>query len=291
MSENMQENAIEQAVTELSAEPSVKRVWEVDALRGLLIFLVMFDHLMFDFMSLGTSFTRPFWESISDFATKYYMGINFLGKIRTTMHDAFVMMFVFLSGVSCAFSHSNLKRGLKMLIFALVFTSATVAINQTMASGMLITFNVIHVIAVSVLAWTLIDFLGSLCKKVWQKNLFGASLFVVVALIFIFGYYFKLYPVKTGEWAYVFVEYADNVIAKLSPGDYLPLFPSLAWFIVGGYVGKWFYAERKTRFPTVNAKYLAPLTFCGRRSLLFYIASQVVFYGFLYLFGVVFKVL
>lgn len=291
MNETIQDNTLEKAVDELEKSPSVNRIWEVDALRGLLIFLVMFDHLLFDFIALRPYFSNPFWQAISDFASKYYVGTNFLGKIRTTMHDAFVMMFVFLSGVSSTFSHNNLRRGIKMAIFAVLLTAASFAINEIMASGMLITFNVIHVVACSVLVWALIEFLASLCKKTWQKNLFGGTLFVVLALIFIFGYYFKLYPVQKGEWAYIFVQYGENAIAKLSPGDYLPLFPALAWFVVGAYLGKWIYKERTTRFPSVNAKYLAPFTFCGRYSLIFYIASQVVFYGLLYLFGAVFKVL
>lgn len=59
-----------------------------------------------------------------------------------------------------------------------------------------------------------------------------------------------------------------------SPGDFFPLMPWLGWFLLGAVLGGLLYKDKSTRLGFVNEKFVAPVTFVGRHSLLFYLLSQ-----------------
>ena len=69
-------------------------------------------------------------------------------------------------------------------------------------------------------------------------------------------------------------------------GDYLPFFPAFGWFLVGAFLGKFLYRQRQSLFPTVNEKWVCPVTFCGRHAIWIYFGSQLFMYGLFYLFCV-----
>ena len=67
---------------------------------------------------------------------------------------------------------------------------------------------------------------------------------------------------------------------SFSSGDYFPLFPHLGWFLLGAAFGKTAYREKKSLLPNFP-KESAPvrfLCFCGRHSLLLYLAHQPLLY-------------
>lgn len=158
---------IETELDELAATPKRERIWEVDFLRGLMILFVVWDHLMWDFAYFGINngFKTDVFRWLYNFAVDYQNGV-----LRATTHDAFVTMFVFTSGVSCSFSRSNGKRAIKMIAFACLLTAVTSAVSAIMNANMTMRFNVIHVIALSTLLWTLIEYCWSKCSNNWQKR-------------------------------------------------------------------------------------------------------------------------
>ncbi len=274
------EKEAEAIVDELALEPKRGRIWEIDAMRGLMILFVIWDHFIFDVRFLkGAGYNTQLFQSLLEFSEVYAKG-----ALRSVTQPVFVLMFVFTSGVSCSFSRSNGMRGVKMAAFAALFTAGTYAVSAIINSGLVINFNVIHVIALSVLLWSLIEYLYGFCKKNWQKNIFGFFMTAVVLTALIVGECMLKKPSADENrlWFFLF-EHTGKEFSEFTKGDYLPFLPAFGWFLIGAFLGKLLYKEKKTLFPSVNAKYVAPLTFCGRYSLWFYFGSQVVMFGLIYL--------
>lgn len=270
---------------ELAITPSVKkqRVWEVDFVRGLMILFVVWDHFMWDVHYIGTGlYNTGLFKWLYDLAGSYYSG-----ALRQVTQPVFVTMFVFTSGVSCSFSRSNGRRAIKMVIFAFLFTAVTAAISAIIGQNLTINFNVIHVIALSVLLWTAIEWCRKYCVKNWQKNVFGVTMTAVILAVLITGACANTSPwVNESEIWFFLAQHNGSVegFSNFTGADYLPFFPDFGWFLVGAFLGKLLYKEKKSAFPSVNPKYVAPITFCGRYSIWVYFGSQIVMYGFIYLF-------
>ncbi len=248
--------------------PQKKRVWEVDFLRGILILFVVWDHLMFDFMSLP--FSTEFFQTIARFATEYQTS-----ALRTGVHRYFLIGFVGLSGVSCALSRNNWKRGVKMLGFAYGLTLCTILLRALGGGDFVIRFNVLHVIAYGVLMTELLRSL-KLSRAVW--------LLACVVMLFV-GEAWLVKPVALPEWLFFLGN--SQAANRLSPGDFLPLLPYLGWLFLGALAGEKIYAAKTSVFENRCPKLTRPLEFCGRHSLAIYLGSQVAMYGILYLFTVV----
>lgn len=278
----------QQPAGEISAVPEKRnRVWEVDFVRGLMILFVVWDHLMYDVCMIG-KYQTSFFNWLLTFATGYENGV-----LRATTHDTFVALFVFTSGVSCSFSRNNLRRAIKMIVFAILLTAATSALSAIVQENFTIRFNVIHVIAFSVLLWCGIDWIWSKCGKDWQKNLFGWLALAVILAALVVGYCAKYSPWKSENslWFWLAQHKSSTAFWDFTGGDYLPFLPDFGWFLTGAFLGKVLYRERKTLFPSMKEKYVLPVTFCGRYSLWIYFGSQIVMYAFFYLFGILWKLL
>lgn len=278
------EATAEQAIEESPViENKPKRVWEVDFLRGLMILFVVWDHFMFDIRyGGGGAYNTGFFRWLYDLAGDYYRG-----ALRGVTHDVFVALFVLTSGVSCSFSRSNGRRAIKMCVFAVLFSVVTYVASLVIHSNITIYFNVIHVIALSVLIYVAIDWVRGKCKKNWQKNLFGVLYFAVTMAVLVVGHCANYMNTNWLDLIFGKSEWRTAILTKFkSGGDYLSFLPYFGWFLVGAFLGKVIYRKKESVFPSVNPKYVAPVTFCGRHSIWIYFASQVVMYGFVYLFHV-----
>lgn len=288
---------VEAEINELAATPKRERIWEVDFVRGLMILFVVWDHFMWDVNWFGSSgFNTGLFQWLYKLSVNYYGG-----ALRAVTHDVFVTMFVLTSGVSCSFSRSNGKRALKMCGFAVLFSLITYAISAVFNQpDLTIYFNVIHVVALSVLIYTAIEWIWSKLTKNWQKNIFGVLFFAITMTALVLGHCAK-YMIKINHYDYSYhwlnllfgqSEWRTNVIHKFvyDSGDYLAFLPDFGWFLVGVVLGKAIYREKKSIFPSVNPKYVSPVTFCGRFSLWVYFISQVVMFGLIYLFHDVFSI-
>ena len=278
---------IEQEVTAIEQDASLaprKRIWEVDFLRGFMILFVVWDHFMWDVLcGFSGSYNTALFQWLEKVAVDYY-GVY---GLRALTHDTFVSMFVFTSGVSCAFSNSNGKRAIKMVCFAIMLTAATSAASAMFNADVAVHFNVIHVISLSVLIWAGLEWLTSKFKKNWQHNLYGWIMFAIIITVLIVGYQAKAKPWLDENPLWFFLAKHNGLVDGFSEfwgGDYLPFFPDFGWFLVGGLLGKHLYKEKTTLFPKFNAKWVSPITFCGRYSIWVYFGSQAVMYGFLFLF-------
>ena len=274
------EQQVQAEIDELAVTPKRERIWEVDFVRGLMILFVVWDHFMWDVNCVGSSdYNTGLFQWLYNLSESYYAG-----ALRKVTHDVFVTMFVLTSGVSCSFSRSNGTRALRMCIFAILFSAVTYAISAVIQEDLTIYFNVIHVVALSVLLYTAIEWIWSKLTKNWQKNIFGVFFFALTRTALIVGHCAKFMNVNWTNLILGESEWRTAVIRKfVFGGDYLAFLPDFGWFLVGVVLGKAIYREKKSIFPSVNPKYVSPVTFCGRHSLWVYFASQVVMYGLIYL--------
>lgn len=285
---------IDAEVTALANDTSLaprKRIWEVDFLRGFMILFVVWDHFMWDvYFGSSNPFQTGLFQWLEKVARSYYSTYG----LRALTHDTFVSMFVFTSGVSCAFSNSNGKRAIKMICFAMLLSAVTFAASSILGADVTVNFNVIHVIAMSVLIWAGLEWLTSKFKKDWQHNLYGWLMFAIIITVLIVGYQAKVKPWTDENRIWFFLAEHSHTVPGFSEfwgGDYLAFFPDFAWFLVGGFLGKYLYKQKTTLFPKFNAKWVSPITFCGKYSIWVYFGTQLFMYGFFYLFNGVLNIL
>jgi len=244
----------------LKQDKTVRRVWEIDFLRGFCMLFVIWDHLMFDFAYIFyQSFATPFGIAIGNFARSYCTS-----AIRTATHDWFVGAFVFTSGLSTVFSRNNWIKASKVLAAALFLTLVTNAGVGYFGKGIVINYGILHMLATC-------GFIYALLKTLKVHKWLILALGIVAVAV---GFYFNAQNLSE-PILFVFLFFSKRA-QGWSPGDFWPLLPWLGWFLIGAVLGAIIYKTKTTKLPFVNEKYLAPITFVGKHSLWFYLLSQAV---------------
>ncbi len=120
------------------------RIPEIDFLRGFALLLMIWHHTMYDIRYIfhidAFAFQDSYWF--------YRIG-----------RPIVLALFLLVSGISTRFSANNLKRGLRMLLFAVIATVLTAIVEVITGWLGVIFFNVFHVIALSTLCYVLIEHL------------------------------------------------------------------------------------------------------------------------------------
>src|ERR1035437_10966949 len=109
-----------------------KRAFELDALRGLALFMMILHHMIFDFRYLLELNVFAFQET-------YWF--------NDVVRPVFVGVFVIVSGICCQFSRNNLKRSLKLCLIALGFSAVMGAFSLVSGEELYVFFNVLHLLA------------------------------------------------------------------------------------------------------------------------------------------------
>ncbi len=253
------------------------RIWEVDFLRGLCVFLMIFDHMMFDlaFVFRSVWFTdggNSILYSLCNFARFSY----FAWDLRGIVWYAVVLGFIILCGISCSFSRSNFKRGLKLAAVAALLSIVTWGIDRVLGQGnqFIIRFGILHMLAAAILLYWLL----SRYEKKWLLT--NGILFIVLGIIF------TINPPTVN----------NNLLAFIGPhnqyfysADYFPLLPWVGYFLVGTVLGPWIYHKKRSLFGRTSVNMAErPLLFAGRHALVFYVLHQPAVYFILLLIGLIF---
>ena len=265
---------MKQTVAEKKAikkEKLSKRITGLDALRGIAVVLMVFDHFMYDVLGVMPDIFPDayagggFWSDFRSLAVKWWTW-----DVRIYVRLFVLFIFLGLTGVSCSFSRSNMKRGVKLLIVALLLTGATVLIDNigNMGGSMIIVFGILHLIALCLIIIALIE-------KITQEKF----VYLIIGVLMVFTGLIISKPTGLIEyyvqWDNFFPMFWDAFIGKclLGPDSYSFLFYGGQVFI-GVFLGKLLYPERK---PLVFKKGYSnnPLTFVGRHTLIVYVAHQV----------------
>ncbi len=248
-----------EAAKENSSKKEKKRIHTLDELRGFAVFCMVFYHA---FYTVGYLFNFDFGVKLIEFfmpAEPFFAGL-----------------FILISGIASNLSHSNLERGCKLLFIA---EAVTVVTFLVVGEDQVIRFGVLHMLAVSMIAFGLLRKVVGLVPM-WIGIILNVLLFVFTLQItrgyvgIPFLYQLRL-PV---EWYSSGIFYALGFPSKdFVSSDYFPLMPWLFLFFAGGFFGK-LAADKK--FPAFTyKKHIPPLAFLGRHALLVYILHQPVIYG------------
>ncbi|MFI3229314.1 MAG: heparan-alpha-glucosaminide N-acetyltransferase domain-containing protein [Bacillota bacterium] len=269
------------------------RCWELDFMRGFAILMVLLDHTMFDISSIFGSAWR-----ISDSAV--LRGIYNLAswyvdsQIRAAGWVFFVFVFFFVSGICTSFSRNNILRGLKLVAVAALISLVTYVIQEGFNySYMFIWLGVIHCLSFAVMFYAIMQLIITLIARQSKYKkyalLITTATLVVVSFVLNMCYNVSLYDMAysgetapyTSTLAGVFV-YTRNVWYTTAP-DYFPILPFFCFFMIGAIIGQTVYRKHTSLLPKLNLKITKPFSFCGRHSLLIYLAIQVIMLPVLYL--------
>ena len=236
------------------------RVGLLDELRGFAIICMVVYHLMYNL--------------------KFIFGVDvpiFFDSWFYVVQTIFAGTFIFISGIVCNYSRSNLKRGVQCFFIGMVFTFVTAFVLPDAP----VLFGVLHCLGICMMIY-------GLSEKV--IDIFPTFIgFVICVFLFMLTYNFctgysgiaELLRFKMPSFLY-----STSVLFPLGfPGsgfvssDYFPIFPWLFLFIAGSFFGVYvkegimpafFY---KTRFKLFAA--------AGRYSLWIYVLHQVIIYPIL----------
>ena len=219
------------------------RIWEIDAVRGVLILGVVVVHFLYDLTNVFNS------------------GIN-LPPIYIFLLENGGIFFVVLSGISVTLGTNSIKRGLIVLGCGLGVSLVTYFMGMLSPSfkSLFIVFGVLHLLGVCMIVYPLFKRMPAL-----------SVLILGVAFVFL-GYWLK--SLSPSEGLAEFILGLRSV--KYSSGDYFPIFPNLGWFLIGAFLGRTVYKEKQSLIPgnaTENCL-IKTLCFCGRHSLLIYLIHQ-----------------
>ena len=253
--------------------PFEKRIHEIDFLRGLLMCLVIMDHIFnllrsFNHTWAGDAQLQPFY-TIYQVADFYWTN-----PARIVVRWICLASFCFVSGISCAFSRNNWKRAAQMIaLWAIIFIGSNIleSVRSTYnldlgVKSMRVDFNIIGVLAWSTLTYCFVQ------EKNWKRllamTIIGLCLHPVCVL---------LSQTEWGKNAYVPFLWKPENPAFLQ-ADHMSLLPYLGFFFGGALLSYFTYSkERKSYFK--RHEFERPICFVGRHSLIIYVSHFLILIG------------
>ena len=234
--------------------------------------LMIFDHTMFD---IGGLFNEA-WIATGkeNIITLVELAQNYFNnsQLRFTVQRIVVWIFALLCGISCSFSRSNLKRGIQATIIACIITIVTFYMDTV------IKFGILHMFAVAILLWVLINFISG--KDAWRTAVI--CLAVGIMIIIVNEFCAARYAIDgqaftdNNDW-YFIGEWMLGNESEFYSADYYPIFPSVGYMLVGAGVAPLLYPKKRSLLPWLGEyNWHAPFDFWGRIAIWVYVLHQVV---------------
>ena len=240
------------------------RLWEVDALRGVAIVMMVVYHLLFDLSALAgydidvvTGFWR-LWARVTASLFITLVGVSLTLSLTRARQAA----------PAAPLFGKFLRRGLEVFGCGLLVTAATAILYPSEV----VTFGILHFIGTGiVLAF---PFLG----LKWLNLPLGLACLVLGRLI------------EGATLPFPWLWWLGLPPAGYSTFDYFPLFPSFGLILLGVWAGELLYPAHVRHFPLPDLSATPParlLGTLGRHSLLIYLIHQPLLMGALMLLGIV----
>lgn len=219
-----------------------KRIWELDAARGLALIGMILIHFVFDLTELTGILT---WQEPG-----WFLFLKNHGGA----------LFLLISGISATLGSHPAKRGAQVFACGMLCTAVTYGMYRLGFAyrSIIIYFGVLQCLGVCMLLWCLL-------RRCSEKMLLVMGL-VLTAI----GLWLGSRPVEV-PWYLIPLGFCPTWFQS---SDYFPLLPNFGWFLIGTWVGKRFYGDGQTKFPMAEERYYRPLCALGRHSLLVYLIHQ-----------------
>lgn len=254
-----------------------ERIWELDALRGLMILCVLCYHLYVtvDAFCIQGYYTKldPYQYVNSSDPLHFWFDWGADGEIYRNcdlwgmldfIHYTMVNTFFVVSGISVTFSRGVMKRSVVLLGAAYIVSLFTWCMGvYGNEPSLFIRFGVLQCYGYS---WFLYGCFFEKCKR--------RTLLLASAVVIPLGYWLwfegimsdsaLLYPFGVQQFG-------------VSSSDYWPLCPYFGWFLIGAVLGRTLYRERKTLLPRWNGRRMRWLQTLGKYSGQIYFAHIFVY--------------
>ena len=225
-----------------------KRIWELDAFRGICILGMVLVHFVYDLAELYRiiDWTYPAWFSL----VKDWGGV----------------LSLVLSGICVTLGRHNVRRGLIVILCGFICTGVTYGMYRFGMAGrsIIIWFGVLHCLGSCMLLWFFFKRLPT-----WALAL--CSIPLIAVGLWLRGQRFEFrWLVPLG---FLYRGFASS--------DYFPLLLNLGFFLAGAVLGRILYRKQQTLLPMVNEGngIVRFLSACGRQSLWIYLLHQPILSG------------
>ena len=234
-----------------------RRVWELDAFRGLCVLGMVIVHFVFDLIDL---YAIVDWEY-----PQWFLFVMQWGGL----------LFILISGICATLGRRSVRRGLIVVLCGFVCTAVTYGMYRFgMADkGLIIYFGVLHCLGTCMILWWLFKRLPT-----WLLAVLGAAF---IAL----GFYLQGMRFDSGMWLMPL----GVVPEGFQSSDYFPLLPNLGYFLLGTVLGRTVYRRKESLLPKVNENnpVLRFLRLCGKQSLWIYLLHQPILSGICWLLSLI----
>ncbi len=223
--------------------PEPARIPWLDAWRGIAVLVMIGWHFCWDLRMTGLA-----------------PGLRMGGPLAAAVRFFIAASFVLLAGVSCRFSRSNARRGLRTLGCAAAVTLAP------WLAGSPVWFGILHLLGCCMLLYA---WLGPKLEKLPELPT------VIVCLVLFTVFHLICYRVRVsvpGLWMFGFRT------PTFRSSDWYPLFPWRFLFLIGAVAGGWI---RRSDAAWKEKKAWPPLVWIGQRALWIYMLHQPVLLGVL----------
>ena len=237
-----------------------KRIHEVDFIRGLMMLLVIMDHVFWSLKAYG----KVWYDGTGiEFFNVQYQIFNFywISASRTIIRQIVLFGFVFVSGISCGFSKNNWKRAGIMLLVAFVLAIVTNILQAEMGNDTQVytmEFNVIAVLAWSCLIYCFVQ--NRSWKAIVATGLIGLLITTTVIP--------SLQALPHSANAYV----PSLWLPKKAEADWMPLFPYFCYFFGGAALTRFLYPNKQSLF--TRHEFERPFCFVGRHAIWVYLGHE-----------------
>ncbi|MDO5733379.1 MAG: heparan-alpha-glucosaminide N-acetyltransferase domain-containing protein [Eubacteriales bacterium] len=239
-----------------------QRALEIDLIRGIALFLMLLDHLAFDL--------------------RYFLNCDGLAFVDSSffldiVRPSVLVFFLLASGISTAFSRSDLIHARRIGIAAIGLSLVSFAVEAILQLGFIIYFNVLHVICLALLLRALFAQLFARLGRIGMDLclIFVSGLFAV--------YISQYQTLENYSFLSLILGFRSDSLPEMA--DYLSLFPWAIFIYLGALIGDLYYpkSESEKGYLISSQKPAAFFIWLGQYPLWVYLIHQPIFLAIVYL--------
>lgn len=240
----------------------IQRVHLLDEIRGILIIYIVFYHFIFDLTGLyGVNIEWAYSNSME--------------YVRITA----VCLFILISGISCNYSKSNVKRGIITFLWGVVITFITLFAMP----DQIIIFGILHFFGLAMIIGGL---LYNQLKKIPAKAGIIASLILFLLTYNLYNGYIGIFDCRINLPQFLVNKYFLFPLGFMCEGifsaDYYPILPWIFMFFLGIFAGR---PIKENKAPAFFYKsHYKPIAKIGQKTLLIYLIHQPILILMLFLY-------